>query len=94
VCQLLVRISLLQELGRELSDALNVLLYDELHWWPLLDAACHDQRRALHLLDRVNVILDHRIDQRLVEAVRGSDHDVQLCAIYDRKVTGSSECVE
>ena len=37
------------------------------------------------LLDRVDVVLDDRVHERLVEAMCGSDENVQFCVFQDQR---------
>mmetsp|Transcript_16985 Transcript_16985/g.41067 ORF Transcript_16985/g.41067 Transcript_16985/m.41067 type:complete len:328 (+) Transcript_16985:250-1233(+) len=57
------------------------------------DAAGHDEGGALDLLDRVEVVLDHGVDQRLVECVGRRYDDVQTGLVDDERA-GARERVE
>ena len=54
-----------------------------------MDGGCNNQRGPLHALDRVHVLLHHRVHDALVEAVRGRDDHV-----LDGQRTGPSQRVQ
>mmetsp|Transcript_9797 Transcript_9797/g.28929 ORF Transcript_9797/g.28929 Transcript_9797/m.28929 type:complete len:304 (-) Transcript_9797:1153-2064(-) len=83
-----------EELRRcEARDALAHLVAQQPPRGRVVDRRCDEERRPLELLDRVDVLLDHRVEQRLVEGVRGGDHDVQRAA-RDRQRARARERVE
>lgn len=63
-----------------LEHARPLVVLQHLGSWHPVNGRRDDERRALKLLDRVDVVLDDSVDEALVEAVCGAHHDVQLSA--------------
>ena len=63
------------------ANPVDVVGLDKFRCRSAVDGARNDERRALDLFDRVHVVLDDRVDERLREAVRDRNHHMQAGAL-------------
>ena len=63
------------------GDPTKLVSLDQVGCWHVVDCAGNDERRALDLFDRIHVVLDHRVHERLGEAVRDGDHNMETGAL-------------
>ena len=78
---------IVDEHGAISADSLHLVHREKILRLTVVDGRGDDQRRPLNLLDGVDVVLDERVHQRLVEAVRGGNDDVEARHVDAERAT-------